>query len=319
MFRENNLRLFRGIMMRVFDCFIYNDEDIVYERIRLLGDVVSIFYIVEGSHTFQGDLKPAQFDMGQVPEKYREKIKYSIVDLSFAVSGLDAWEVETCQRNALMGVLDLADENDLILISDVDEIPRPSLLRQANTIKPSVLSMWSCYFYIDYVCETHMFWNKAIAINKKFLKILGPEASFEGLRKGYYDRKLGRINRAGWHFSYLGGVDTIYRKLMVFSHTELNSFKDVSRVEYERKIENGVDIFDRVYTWGRMNRLPREYEELNLNEGSVFMRSPKSTTAVRYRFVVWAHLRNAFKLIQASVRYTRFQKVAERKVVPGAK
>ena len=99
-------------MPRVFDCFTFDNEDLVYQRISMLASVVDRFIIAEGSHTFQGGKRSPYFDFQRVPESIRPKVHHFVCDLSEAVASGDAWSVEWTQRNALMGVLDEADDDD---------------------------------------------------------------------------------------------------------------------------------------------------------------------------------------------------------------
>ncbi|MCX8996701.1 hypothetical protein NOF55_06245 [Rhizobiaceae bacterium BDR2-2] len=249
-------------MSRIFDCFTYDREDLVYERIALLGPHVDTFVIVEGTHTFQGTPKEASFDPGRVPEMFRHKIDYTLFDLSAHLGSGSAWTIEAAQRNALMSVVDKAGDDDFIILSDVDEIPRPDLLARRK-LRPARLDMLNCYFYVDYICENAPIWSRAIVLKKP---VLPDGMTFEHVRSRKLNHKLGNIANAGWHLSYLGGIDTIYEKISRFSHTELSDYANVSVEEYLNKIRNGIDIYDRSGRWGKLPSLPAYYDELLKSE-----------------------------------------------------
>ncbi|WP_158285790.1 hypothetical protein [Pseudohoeflea suaedae] len=247
-------------MSRLFDCFIYDDEDLVYQRIAMLAPVVDTFFIMEGSHTFQGALRNPTFDLLRVPETIRHKIRHSVCDLSEAVASGDSWKVEYAQRNALMAVLDEAENDDFILLSDIDEIPFPSVL-SPRKLRPALLCLLMCYFYVDYISETRPVWKRPVLFRKSQIGQYG--LTFQDIRDGKMNEHIGLMPDAGLHLSYLGGVERIYAKLAKFSHTELHSYQGVDRASFEAKIKEGRDIFDRRDVWGRLDRLPSGYAEFD--------------------------------------------------------
>jgi len=247
-------------MPRLFDCFTYDNEDLVYQRIAMLAPVVDCFYIVEGTHTFQGVEREVTFDLLRVPEMFRHKIRHTVCDLSEAAASADTWKVENAQRNGLMGVLDIAAEDDFILLSDVDEIPFPSALAAGN-LSPARLSMLNCYFYADYICETSPVWKRAVLFRKRQIAQYG--LTFQNIRDGKMNNRIGILPDAGLHLSYLGGVDRIYEKLSKTAQTELFHYKGAARATFETKIREGRDIFDRGSRWGRLDPLTPGYAEFD--------------------------------------------------------
>ncbi|MFP8624472.1 hypothetical protein ACLH01_02985, partial [Enterobacter cloacae] len=121
----------------IYDCFLYYDEDMLLDiRLNTLNDVVDYFVIVESTHTFTGKPKKLNFDISKF-EKFKDKIIYVIYnDLPKLKNGIageyDAWKNEAATRNAIMRGLKNAKDNDIILISDVDEIFRPEVIKNIN-------------------------------------------------------------------------------------------------------------------------------------------------------------------------------------------
>jgi beta-1,4-mannosyl-glycoprotein beta-1,4-N-acetylglucosaminyltransferase len=267
-------------MSRLFDCFTYDNEDFVYDRIAMLASVVDRFYIVEGSHTYQGEKRPLAFDLARLSEPLRHKVHHSVCDLTEVVAGGDAWAVEHAQRNALMSVLDEAEDDDFILLSDVDEIPLPSVLARPN-LKPARLCMLNCYFYSDYVCQSKPVWKRAALFRKHQVAQSG--LSFQNIRVGKMDNRLGILPDAGLHLSYLGGVDRIYDKLAKFAHSELRAFRTFDRAVFEARIREGHDVFDRGGRWGRLEPLPPVYAEFDANFIAAH-RAPNDVRAIDMAF-----------------------------------
>lgn len=266
----------RENLPRIFDCFTYDAEDIVYPRIELIGEHIHRFYIVEGSRTFQGKTKQQCFDINRVPERFRDKVHYRFVDLTDVAASESAWTIEAAQRNALMTVLDEAGDDDFILLSDVDEIPNPDIFR-SRLPSCARINMYNCYFYVDYICEDLPIWNKPVIFRKRALP---GNVTFEQVRGGKLRYRSGHIPNGGWHFSYLGGVDVIYAKLSRFSHTELEHFSRENRDVFEEKIRNGIDIYDRNHRWGRMPHAFPGYDRMLQNKYFSNFLSPKDIRIV---------------------------------------
>ena len=113
--------------MAIFDCFQYFNEDHIADlRFNILNKFVDKFVIVESTVNHQGESKKLHFDINRY-KKFKNKINYIVVDdtpekiKKTHVGGESL--VEQHQRNSIMRGLKDADDNDLIILSDVDEIP----------------------------------------------------------------------------------------------------------------------------------------------------------------------------------------------------
>ena len=113
--------------MKIFDCFSYWDEDLLLKlRLNILSDYVDYFVIVEGNKTWQNNPKKLRFDLKKF-EIFKDKIIYVPVD--DMPDGNNPYSRENFQRNCInRGLID-ADDNDLIIISDLDEIPNPKKIK----------------------------------------------------------------------------------------------------------------------------------------------------------------------------------------------
>ena len=126
--------------MQIFDCFMYYNEDVVLElRLNYLDQFVDHFVIVESTFNHKGEKKKLNFNINKF-EKFKSKIKYFILDThppdieivndndtdieksrKFILNG---YRRDHYQRNYIsMGIKDAA-LNDIIIISDIDEIPK---------------------------------------------------------------------------------------------------------------------------------------------------------------------------------------------------
>ena len=121
-------------MSRLFDCFtFFNELDLLEIRLETLDSVVDFFVIAEAPITYRADPKPLYFELNkQRFAKFLPKIRHIIVDDLPTEKGFDQnWQRETLQRAALeRGLADARDE-DIIMLSDLDEIPTPAKIKEA--------------------------------------------------------------------------------------------------------------------------------------------------------------------------------------------
>ena len=140
--------------MRIFDCFMFYDEEVVLDiRLNSLKNFVDCFVIVESKFYHNGKKRNLRFNIDNFP-KFKDKIIYIVQDeepLNLETVKkeddegtksykqiFNAHKRENFQRNQISKALDKANEDDLIMISDVDEIPN---LKDLNVAKVNNLSL----------------------------------------------------------------------------------------------------------------------------------------------------------------------------------
>ncbi len=245
--------------MRVIDAFIfYNEIDLLKIRLELLYDHVDLFLICEANCTFSGNKKQYNFIAHEHEfSKWEKKIVYikyepdlnrldfSHKDTSFNPNSAP-WQIEAGQRNFLSSYLNTLDDNDIAIISDVDEIWGPelsSLFRDKNIkIEKARLEMSFHYYYLNCrgVGVNNSKWYHAFFTKISYIK-LNPDISF--IRS--HEEIPHIIKNAGWHFSYLGGADNISLKIESFSHQELNTPEINNKSHLEKCIHLGIDYLNR--------------------------------------------------------------------------
>jgi len=125
--------------MKIFDCFMYFDEDEVLDvRLNYLDRYVDYFVIVESAYNHKGEKRAPQFDLSKF-KRFKDKIIYILKNEipegietvnnddneneKYRKSIFNAWKRENLQRNRIIEGLTNASPNDWIIISDLDEIP----------------------------------------------------------------------------------------------------------------------------------------------------------------------------------------------------
>ena len=225
--------------MKIFDCFTYfNVDDILRIRLEELGDLVDFFVIVEASETFTGSSKRFYFD--DIPswiDKWKEKIIR--VKVNFPQDVNTSWLKEYYQRNAIISGLSLAEPEDIIIVSDADEIINSNIVSQLKLIeKPARLDVKQYFWNYNWQVPQHC--NQgARPIVARFKDL--ETHSCQELRAGDWHT----IPDAGWHFSFFGETEKIKKKIESFAHTEydITEYKNDEAILY--RMNNGVDPFDR--------------------------------------------------------------------------
>lgn len=238
----------------IIDSFIfYNEIQLLKFRFEELYNYVDKFLIVESKKTFVGKPKPLYFlENKNIFEKYIDKVEHVIIDFE---QSENAWENERFQRSSIMKGLEsmnLKDE-DLIIISDLDEIPdiENILKHDFSSLKPKSLAQDMYYFNINtYVNEKT---NCSIVSPFKSLKEYGNP---QKIREEW--NTFERINKGGWHFSYFGDIEFIKNKIQNFSHQELNNLEFTNEDHIKNCIENAKDLFNRGDKNASMRHLPTE-------------------------------------------------------------
>ncbi len=232
----------------IYDCFaFFNELDLLEIRLNTLDSVVDRFVLVEATRTFQKAEKPLFFEQNKERFKpFLHKIEHIVVD---EYPGFFAkfrtpttWDYDDHQKEQIKQGLKNCRPSDVIIISDVDEIPRPELVKQyADKPGIKVFQQRLYYYYLNCFIKKYpepietyngyMPWQGTVMLQYKDLKTVQKARLLRGERKG--SKKVTIIPEGGWHFSYLGGVKKVIEKIEAYAHTEHNvqDFKDPKRIE----------------------------------------------------------------------------------------
>lgn len=190
-----------------------------------------IHVLVEATTTHTGDPKTLYFNENKhLFADYN--IRHIIVD-NLPQTG-NAWDAENAQRDAITkGLFDCQDD-DVIIVSDLDEIPRWQAVQYYDArMNVTSLTMEKLSYYLNCV-EGHQSWQIAKMVTWKLLKQTTPNK----LRNGGHNFV---INYAGWHFAWMGGFDRMMQKLDSFAHQEANTA--TLRDNLKRKYETGESMW----------------------------------------------------------------------------
>lgn len=227
---------------RVIDAFLFfNEIEIALFRMEALTADVDVFVILEAKHTFSGKSKPLHFFNNREKfKKFKNKIVYRVFR---GGNSCVSWDNETAQRNYMKNIFGkICFEDDLICVSDVDEIPKFS------SITPKHLFDKPCVFIMDMFTYSWKFrLGQNIWTGTKMMLYNSFKLYFHCIQdfRTYNRDKCMQILDGGWHLTYFGGAEKITDKLNAFSHTELNipEFNNLDNIN--KSLHSGDDLFKR--------------------------------------------------------------------------
>ena len=256
--------------MKIFDCFMYFDEDIVLDlRLNSLNDYVDFFVVVESVFTHRGEKRALKFDLSKF-EKFRHKIIYLIYELE--PSGIDtindddnesikstkyilnAIKRENGQRNFITNGLKNLEDEDIIMISDVDEIPNLSDVDFAKMTNKIYLFKQDMFYYKFNLQIPNFKWVGTKACKKR--DFISPQwlRNIKDRRYPFYridtlfsqtkytDIKF--IEDGGWHFSNIKTASEIEYKLRSYLHHREFDLEPLTKNQIENIINNKKAIYD---------------------------------------------------------------------------
>lgn len=260
--------------MKIVDCFIfYNELDMLLYRLDTLFNYVDYFVLVESKYTFSGKEKTLYYNENKnLFEEYNSKIIHIIVDdFPYKFPNIDysknqQWDNEYYQRNSIKnGINQLQlDDNDVIIVSDLDEIPDYNLLSciKNNTfIVNYIYSLEQDFYYYNLNSRMLQKWSLSKILSYKTYKDLSLQ--IDDIRR--FNCKP--IHKGGWHLSYFGDKHFIQNKIQHFAHQEYNNSNFTNLNTIETRIKNQIDLFGRSnesinkISVNDNNYLPHNYEK----------------------------------------------------------
>ena len=258
--------------MKIFDCFMYYDEDLILDlRLNYLNNYIDYFIIVESTFTHSGESRKLLFNINNFI-KFKDKIRYIVLDkqpdnLEKILTSdnentvnskliLNAAKRENMQRNAIQQGLDYASQNDLVIISDVDEIPNlENLNLNLNQINNQIILFQQKYFYYKFNLKLEgIKWHGSKACLKKNLispqwlrnikdKIY-PWWRLDVLFSNKKYQNLKFIDDGGWHFSNIKSAKEIEKKMKTYLHHREYELNPLGEVKIQEIIEQKKPIYN---------------------------------------------------------------------------
>lgn len=234
--------------MKIYDCFtFYNEYDLLELRLKEHWDHVDHFVIAEANKTHQGHAKPflleEQWDRFK---DFHEKIIH--IKVNDMPTHENAWVLENFQRNAVARGLTNATSEDIMVVSDCDEVTRGEAF---DFMREDDHQIWTTrcpmfYYKLNYMMiapQNYYINTVAARVGSKYSPqdMRNMTMQFSRLPVDYVDDKLITLGHGGWHFTYFGNTEHAANKLRNFAHQESNHWANKINVDEIIARKGGID------------------------------------------------------------------------------
>jgi beta-1,4-mannosyl-glycoprotein beta-1,4-N-acetylglucosaminyltransferase len=238
----------------------FNELDLLEIRLNILDPVVDKFVILEARKTFIGKEKPLNFDPVRF-DKWKDKIVYHIIDEPTdeewerakrspnTGAGEHFWLREYCHKESMLKALKFCNDDDIVFISDLDEIWNPNIKIEAEHGKVYRPIQTAYHYYLNNRSDQDINgWVGTRFATYKTVKRCG----INHLRTESMHPSL-KIPYGGWHFTFMGGADKIKEKVENYGHQEYRPA--LSNVD--QALASNVDFLNRGFKlWKDESELP---------------------------------------------------------------
>ena len=249
---------------------MYFDEDLILDlRLNILDKFVDYFVIVESIFTHRGEKRNLKFNINKF-KKFEDKIVYLVYDqepsqIEKIVSKdtedeksrkyiMNALFRENAQRNFINGALNNLDNEDVILVSDVDEIPNLKGINFEEKKSKIILFKQDMLYYKFNLKLPNLAWTGTKACKKKYFKsaqwlrnVKDRKYPFYRVDTYFSEKKYINcefIENGGWHFTNIKTANQIKQKLESYLHHIEFDKNPLSAEEIDKIIQDKIAIYD---------------------------------------------------------------------------
>jgi beta-1,4-mannosyl-glycoprotein beta-1,4-N-acetylglucosaminyltransferase len=276
--------------MKIFDCFMYCDENMLLDiRLNTLDPYVDKFVIVESNFYHNGRVKNFIFDINDY-QNFKEKIIYIKVsdrpleikkncnnnDIE-SVNIFNSLLLDNFQRNKILLGLVNANQEDIVIISDIDEIPNLANVDFKLISKKFIFFKQDFFYYKFNLKHPNLKWFGSKATKLKNLKT--PQFLRNLKNKVYpwwridilFSKKksfsIKIIEDGGWHFTNIKTANDIYKKMNYFAHHTEFEETGITAKDINQFIKDEIIYYDHKLDQSNQNkwsaRIPLEKTSIN--------------------------------------------------------
>ena len=241
----------------LIDAFTYfNEKELVELRLKYLDPIVDHFVVIESNITFTGKEKKWNFPsvLKNNLKEFSHKIQYHQLNIKLDeikteeswiidnIKGDDFWRIENYQRNYIKTVCKKFSDDDILIISDLDEIPSIKKLKfilNSDFRKIAPVALEQHLFHLDCNYLRLESWRGSIVTTMKICNENSPQM-FRRLRN-----RISHFTDGGWSFSSFGGYERVKEKIESYAHSEHNNDKFKNPEHISNCQKTGADLFHR--------------------------------------------------------------------------
>lgn len=276
--------------MRIFDCTTFYSEHLMLDvRFNILNEKVDKFIVVESLFSHSGKPKKFNFDIKNY-QKFKDKINYIIIEnepeglivnqnLSSAEKRLNSLKRVEQSYDYMAKSLNDAEDNDLIILSDNDEIPSLNSKQFLNS-KKNIFIFEQLFFYYKFNLHYDLMnWFGSKACRKKKLMSMPwlrnlknkqyPFWRFDTLFSKTKYNNLEIIKDGGWHFTNLMTAEKLYEKMSNFGHHNEFDESGLKINDIKNKIENREMFYNHFLDQTNSNKWKNDYKLKIINENKL--------------------------------------------------
>ena len=271
--------------MKIYDCTTFYSEHMMMDvRFGILDKYVEKFIVTESTYSHSGKRKNLNFDINNYP-KYKDKIVYLVIDkepddlideekdnIHKRLNSIKRIELS---YNYINHAIKDVSEDDLIILSDNDEIPNLESKGFINSKKNIILFKQLFFYYKFNLFYDLMPWFGSKACKKKNLKsfswlnnLKGKKYPFWRLDTFFSENKLINleiIEDGGWHFTNLKKPKDLYEKLKNFGHHDEFDESGITEEKLKYYIDEGIVFYNHFVDQTNQNKWNYNYKLKKIN------------------------------------------------------
>ena len=266
--------------MKIIDCTTYYSEDLMLDiRFNILNEFVDKFIIVEAKHSHSGEKKILNFNINNFP-KFKDKIEYLIIENEpegiikntneSSIKRMNSLLRIEQSYNYILNALEDVSEDDLICLSDNDEIPNFESISFKNS-KNDIFIFKQLFFYYKFnLLYDLMPWFGTKACKKKKLISLSwlrnlKNKKYPWWRIDTYFSKIKQSNlqivdNGGWHFTNVKTAEDLHKKLLNFGHHNEYEVSGLTAKDIQYCIDNRIVNYDHFADKTKENKYNAKYK-----------------------------------------------------------
>ena len=272
--------------MNIYDCTTFYSEDMMLDlRFNILNEHVHKFVIIESTFSHSGNKKKLNFDINNYP-KFKDKIIYKVIDYepsnlhkiteekTFYLKRINSLKRIELSYNFMKNAIKDADDNDLIILSDNDEIPNLNSESFKKSKKNLIIFKQLFFYYKFNLLYELMPWFGSRACRKKNLKSFSWLKNIKNKKYPFWridayfselkNTNVDIIDDGGWHFTNVKSPEEIFEKMKNFGHHDEFDISGITLEDIKKKIKEKKVFYNHFADKQNLDKWKYEYELKNI-------------------------------------------------------